>query len=181
MIDEILSVRAMNKMEFNHVVDYFLQADKIFLEGVGVDVNKLPERNEWLGMLLNEFDKKMEDKKSFFVIWLLNNHPIGHSNINKIIFGEEAYMHLHLWEENKRKKGAGIELVKKSLPFYFENFKLKELYCEPYAFNPAPNKTLQKIGFDFIKQYETVPGWINSHQMVNRWRMGYEKYKSFNS
>ncbi len=177
MIDEILSVRAMSKVELNHVADYFLQADKLFLEGMGVDTNKLPEKNEWLNMLSIEFDKKMEDKKSFFVIWLLNNDPIGHSNINKIIFGEEAFMHLHLWQSDKRNKGFGIDLIKKSLPLYFENFKLKELYCEPYAFNSAPNKTLQKIGFDFIKQYETTPGWINTYQTVNRWRMSYEKYK----
>jgi RimJ/RimL family protein N-acetyltransferase len=48
--------------------------------------------------------------------------------------------------------------VKKSVPYFFEKLKLKVLYCEPYANNPAPNKTLFKIGSNFEKKYRTIPG-----------------------
>jgi RimJ/RimL family protein N-acetyltransferase len=60
-------------------------------------------------------------------------------------------MHLHLWYPDKRIKGMGVQLVKKSLPYFFNNLHLKTLYCEPYALNPAPNKTLPKVGFEFVK------------------------------
>jgi RimJ/RimL family protein N-acetyltransferase len=107
---------------------------------------------------------------------LLNDQPIGHCNVNKIIFGEEAYMHLHLWQNNTRQKGMGATLVKKSIPFFFKNLKLKRLYCEPYALNPAPNKTLEKIGFQLVKEYVTVPGYLNFEQPVKRWELTYNKY-----
>jgi RimJ/RimL family protein N-acetyltransferase len=87
-------------------------------------------------------------------------------------------MHLHLWKSKNRKKGIGTELVRKSIPFYFENFKIEKLICEPYALNPAPNKTLEKIGFEFIKKYRTIPGSLNFEQDVNRWELTKEKFES---
>ncbi|MBD0376552.1 MAG: GNAT family N-acetyltransferase [Flavisolibacter sp.] len=173
-----LSVRKALEADFENIIDYFLNADKDFLIGIGADIAKLPKREEWLALLLEDFQQKIEDRKFFYVIWLMDNEPVGHSNINKIVFGEEAYMHLHLWNPAKRRKGAGAELVKRSLPYYFETFKLKIAYCEPYAFNPAPNKTLEKIGFDFTKQYETTPGCINYHQTVNRWCLTFDKFQT---
>jgi RimJ/RimL family protein N-acetyltransferase len=104
--------------------------------------------------------------------------PIGHSNINKIVFGEEAFMHLHLWRPDIRQQGMGRNLVMQTLPFFFENYQLKTLYCEPYALNLAPNKTLEKIGFIFVKQYVTTPGWLNFEQPVNLWEMSRARYIS---
>jgi len=74
-------------------------------------------------------------------------------------------MHLHLWNAASRKKGIGSQLVKMSLKYFFENLKLKRLFCEPYALNPAPNKTLEKTGFDFVKEYITIPGAFNFEQL----------------
>lgn len=54
---------------------------------------------------------------------------------------------------------------------YFDGFGLKSLFCEPRAANPGPNKTLARLGFTLEKTYDTIPGWINTHQTVNRWRM----------
>ena len=173
-----LSVRTANEEDFATIVNYFLKADEAFLRNMGADIAKLPKREEWRQLLAEDFQKPPEEKEFFYVIWQMNGVPVGHSNINKILFEEEAYMHLHIWSAENRKAGAGVQLVQQSLPYYFSIFKLKNLYCEPYAFNAAPNKALAKVGFDFIKQYETTPGWINFHQVVNRWCMPVEKFQS---
>jgi len=52
---------------------------------------------------------------------------------------------------------------------YFEVLKLERLFCEPNAFNVAPNRTLQSAGFKYLKTYKTVPGPLNYHQAVTRW------------
>ncbi len=98
MTKENLSVREIKESDFKYLVDYFLCADKDFLKGLGVDITKLPKREEWLKLLENESIQKYQDKKFFYIIWLLDNRPIGHSNINAVFFGEDAYMHLHLWD-----------------------------------------------------------------------------------
>ncbi|MDU6731579.1 MAG: GNAT family N-acetyltransferase, partial [Bradyrhizobium sp.] len=43
------------------------------------------------------------------------------------------------------------------------------LFCEPHAYNTAPNRALQKAGFRYVKTYKTVPGPMNYHQAVTRW------------
>ena len=172
-----LLVRPWQIEDFESIIDYFLKSDRDFLFNMRIDVSKLPSKDEWLKIMSSDFKKAPENKQFYYVIWLLDGMAIGHSNINKIVFGLEAYMHLHVWDESKRKKGIGLAFLKKTLPYYFDTFHLKTLYCEPSASNPAPNKTLEKLGFDFIKSYDTVPGWINMYQTVNRWRLGEEKFR----
>ncbi len=126
---------------------------------------------------MEQLSQSYENKKSYCIIWQVDGKPIGHSNINKIVFGKEAYMHLHIWRPEERKKGLGTSFIKLTLPWFFEKSKLKKLYCEPYALNSAPNKTLQNAGFEFVKEYITTPGWINFEQPVKLWVMSYERFK----
>ena len=84
-------------------------------------------------------------------------------------------MHLHIWQPTLRQQGNGTYFVKQSVAHYFEKFHLKNLFCEPYALNQSPNKTLPKAGFEFIKTYEPEIGWINFRQSVNRWGISQEQ------
>ena len=172
-----LSVREIQLIDIDLIADYWLNSDADFLINMGVDLKKLPTRNELIKMLIEQLNTSIAHKKSFALIWELNNKQIGHSNVNEVKIGKEATLHLHLWKSTHRKKGIGVELVKKSLPFYFEKLKLKRLICEPYALNTAPNKTLKKIGFEFIKKHRTIPGSLNFEQEVNRWELTKENYK----
>jgi RimJ/RimL family protein N-acetyltransferase len=128
-------------------------------------------------MLSEQISQAYEVKQSYCIIWLHNNQPIGHSNVNQIVFAQEAYMHLHIWKQYERQKGIGTTLVQQTLPYFFKNLQLQMLYCQPYALNPAPNKTLPKLGFEFVKQYKTVPGWIGFEQDVNLYQLTKEKFE----
>lgn len=94
-----------------------------------------------------------------------------------ITFGEEAHMHLHLWNSAVRQQGLGAALVKMTLPYFFEKYRLKRLHCEPYALNPAPNKTLEKVGFILIKTHKTIPGSFSFEQDANLWEMSRERFQ----
>ncbi len=173
----MLSVREIQASDIDAIIRYWLESDGAFLQGMGVDLKKMPGRSEWETMLSQQLSQSYEEKKSYCMIWQVDNEPVGHSNVNKIVFGEEAYMHLHLWAAAVRRKGIGTELVKMTLPWFFEKMQLKKLYCEPYSLNHAPNKTLEKVGFEFVKTYTTIPGWLNFEQPVNLWELSYERYK----
>jgi RimJ/RimL family protein N-acetyltransferase len=80
-------------------------------------------------------------------------------------------MHLHILNPEQRNAGNGTACVKETVKIYFETFKLERLFCEPNAFNIAPNRTLQCAGFKYIKTHKTVPGQINYHQAVTRWML----------
>ena len=177
----ILSVHELSAKDLDLVADYWTLSEPDFLVSMGVDLAKVPARKDLLQMLNQQIGQKYEDKKSYAIIWLVDGVPAGHSNINKINFGSDAYMHLHLWNLHHRRKGIGTELVRMTLPFFFNHYKLKKLFCEPYAFNPAPNKTLKKVGFDFVKQHRTIPGTLNFEQEVMLWEMTVENFKKLNS
>lgn len=171
-----LTVREMKKSDIELIVDYFINADYEFLKGMGALKNKLPNRTDWIKKLQFEYERPYRLKEFYYIIWLINDQPTGHSNINNIDFGQSATMHLHLWRNNDRKNGLGFNFINRTLPFYFKNFKLKNLICEPYSKNIAPNRILKKVGFEFTRAYETVPGWINFKQIVNRYEMTKEQY-----
>ena len=173
-----LSIRELQHIDIEPLCDYWFKSDPQFLINMGVDLSKMPAREQWQQMLNEQINQSYKEKQSYCIIWLLNNKPVGHSNVNRIIFGEEAYMHLHIWKPGNRTKGLGLQFVQMTLPHFFKNMQLKKLCCEPYALNPAPNKTMQKLGFEFIKEYVTVPGWINYEQLVKHWELTYERFKS---
>lgn len=176
MFDELpfsmhISVREFTASDIQHIVDYFLGGNINFLRGMGADKALLPERELWIENIRKELIKPDSEKSNYYVIWLLNDQPVGHSNVNNIQFGETATMHLHLWKGSRRKSGLGFEFLKLSIPFFFEKFRLKKIICEPYAENIAPNRTLQKLGFELVKTYETIPGPISFQQVVNRYEL----------
>jgi RimJ/RimL family protein N-acetyltransferase len=177
MAETIHSVREITPSDIPALTAYWFTADPVFLRGMGVDIQKLPTRSQWVQMLSEQIEAPIKEKQSYCLIWESDGRTVGHSNVRPIFFGEEAYMHLHLWDAGVRKRGMGAELVRMSLPWFFENLRLKRLFSEPYALNPAPNKTLQKVGFDFVKEYITIPGFVNFEQPVKRWELSYEKFK----
>ena len=174
----MLSVREMQISDTPSFMQYWYTADHAYLHSMGVDVSKMPAPEKLSEMLLEQLNKPIELKTSYCIIWQNNGQPVGHSNTNPTTYGEEAKMHLHLWSSAERKKGMGTELLKMTLTYYFENLKLKTLWCEPYALNAAPNKTLEKTGFKLIKEYITVPGFISFEQLVKQWKMSYEDFQA---
>lgn len=169
---DIIEVRPFSSSsDYERVVDYFLSADESFLRGMGVDPSLLPDRHSWLRMLVADLRRNDREKKTFHVAWIHNGEPVGHSNINKIIFGEEAYIHLHMWRPILRKAGIGTEFFVQSTQMFIDRFRLKRLICEPWAENLAPNRVLLKAGFKLTRRYRTVPGLINAEQEVNRYEL----------
>lgn len=173
---QLLSVRAIETKDIPLITKYWLESEPDFLIGMGVDLNKLPTKEGLRQMLEKQMSLAIDKKPSYALIWEYNHKAIGHCNVNGIKFGEEAFMHLHLWNIDKRQKGIGSLLVKKSVEIFFKELKLQQIFSEPYALNPAPNKTLKKLGFDFVKKYTTIPGSLNFEQEVNRWKIEKSKF-----
>jgi RimJ/RimL family protein N-acetyltransferase len=83
--------------------------------------------------------------------------------------GDEAHMHLHIVDPERRGSGVGTQCVRLTAAHLCQVFGLKHLYCEPNAFNVAPNRTLQKAGFKYLCSRECRPNPINTHQTTTIW------------
>ncbi|NOQ72556.1 MAG: GNAT family N-acetyltransferase [Crocinitomix sp.] len=166
---EKLAIRPLEIKDIPLIADYWLNSDPDFLIAMGVDLDKLPSYEGLTKGLTAQLAKPIKERQTYALIWLVDKQPVGHCNVNPFIFGEEAYLHLHIWSANKRAKGIGAHLVQLSIAHFFEKLKLKRIISEPYVLNPAPNKTLAKLQFKKVKTYRTIPGSLNFEQEVNRW------------
>ncbi len=171
-----LKVQELAKGDVALLLDYWYHATPEYMRQMGADPAKLPDRPAFGKMLLQQITLPYSEKAAYATIWMVDGKRVGHCNLNKIEFGSHASLHLHLWHPMRRGMGLGQQLVLRSLPYFFDNMQLKRIFCEPYALNPAPNKTLEKIGFSFVKRYTTVPGSINFEQEVNRWELTHEQF-----
>jgi RimJ/RimL family protein N-acetyltransferase len=161
--------RPMLLAETDLIIEYFHSASPEFLNSLGVDPSRLPGRAQWQGIFQRYFALPIEERNFFPIIWEIEGKPAGFTSADKIVFGQEAYMHLHIFDSEQRKAGNGTFFVKESAKIYFDTLRISRLYCEPYALNVAPNRTLQAAGFKYVKTHETVPGPLNFHQPVTRW------------
>jgi RimJ/RimL family protein N-acetyltransferase len=177
----VLSARELQQGDIELIADYWSQSDPKYLVGMGVDLKLLPPRESLVRMLSGQVALPVKERQSYCTIWEIDGSPVGHCNVNKITFGDQAFMHLHLWDTKLRSHGLGATLVRRSLPCFFDRLELRDVYCEPYALNAAPNRALAKVGFEFIKEYTTVPGFMNFEQPVKRWLMTRARHQTLDS
>lgn len=173
-----LVLRDIKESDIGPLADYWFLAEASFLHNMGVDVAKMPSRGDFEAMLFSQISSSDSDKRSFALIAEFEGKAIGHCNLNPIEFGDKAAMHLHIWQTSFRQKGLGTEMVKKSLPVFFERFQLKLITCEPLAKNLGPIATLKAVGFQFDRNYYTIPDFINYPQVVSRWVLSREHFFS---
>ena len=164
-----LVVREMQPAEVGLRVDYFHDSSDEHLRKLGVDRASLPTREAWRASYAADFVRPMADREGVALVWELDGRPVGFSSADRIVFGQEAFMHLHIVIPDLRQKGLGSEFVGESARHYFRVLQLERLYCEPNTFNTAPNRTLQRAGFRYVFTHEAKPNPINVLQTTNRW------------
>jgi RimJ/RimL family protein N-acetyltransferase len=164
-------VREMRAQEVDLVVDYFHGASAEHLEMLGVDPTRLPAPERWRQRLCDELATPVGQRAALLVLWELDGEPVGFSSADKIDYGEQAFMHLHVLHSRHRQSGIGTACVRLSADHYFQALALQRVLCEPNAFNVGPNRTLQRAGFQYVKTHRTVPGPLNYHQAVTRWAL----------
>jgi RimJ/RimL family protein N-acetyltransferase len=125
----------------------------------------------WRESYAAEFSKPPKKRSVLLVLWELDGTPLGFSIADKIRVGDQANMHLHIVDPKRRGAGYGTECVRRTASIYFDVLQIERLFCEPNAFNVAPNRTLARAGFTYVKTHMTVPGPLNYHQAVTRWAL----------
>lgn len=164
-----MMLRDLSRKDIPLLCDYWYLSSDDHLHGMGVDLAKRPDPKEFEKLLLTQIQLPDAKKRSLALILEVEGVAVGHCNVNRIHFGSHAHLHLHLWSANTRKKGLGSTMIKQALGSFFQRLELEQIWSEPYAQNPAPNRTLLKLGFTLVKTYHTVPGEINFKQEVNQY------------
>jgi RimJ/RimL family protein N-acetyltransferase len=163
------TVREMTLSEVDLRIDYFHNATDDHLRVLGVDRALLPSRDSWQAFYEADYARPIAERLNYTLAWELAGRIVGFSSTDNITFGEQAFMHLHIIESGDRRVGMGTEFVRLSAVQYFRVLTLQRLYCQPNAFNVAPNRTLQRAGFRYEFTREMQPSPINFPQPITRW------------
>lgn len=169
MTAQHLSVREMQLTEVDIRINYFHDASDDHLQIMGVDRALLPTRQAWHDFYEEDYARSVRDRVNYSLMWKLDGETVGFSSASDIVFGKEAFMHMHILNAIQRRNGLGAEFVRKSAKMYFEVLELERLFCEPNVLNVAPNRTLQQAGFRYLFTHETTPSQINFNQLATRW------------
>lgn len=164
-----LSVREMLLEEVGIRISYFHGSSDEYLRILGVERFQLPAPDDWLRFYEEDYQRPIRERASYSLVWELEGKAVGFSTTDRIDFGNEAFMHLHVVEPTLRNRGLGTMFVSRSVRRYFEVLELQRLYCEPNALNVAPNRTLQRVGFRYLFSHESRPSPINFQQITTRW------------
>jgi RimJ/RimL family protein N-acetyltransferase len=165
-----LRVREMELAEVELRIAYFHEASDEHLRSLGVDRALLPSRQAWRESYEVDYARPIQHRDNYSVVWELDDEIVGFSSTDQITFGEQAFMHLHILESGHRRSGMGTQFARLSAAIYFQVLELQRLYCQPNAFNVAPNRTLQRAGFRYVFTNDRVaPSSINFPEPITRW------------
>jgi RimJ/RimL family protein N-acetyltransferase len=152
-------------------VEYFHDATDEDLARMGVDRGLLPHRDDWLRAFAADARLPLAERISYGIVWELDGQVVGFSRTERIRLGDQAFMHLHVLRMPDRRRGHGVRFVRLSAHHYFAVLGLRRLYCEPNAYNLAPNRTLQRAGFRYEMTHDDAPTPLNPHQALTRWSL----------
>lgn len=164
-------VREMELTEVDIRIAYFHESSDAHLCTLGVDRALLPSRSAWREWYEADYARPIRDRENFSLLWELDGQVVGFSSTDQISFGKQAFMHLHILGASDRHAGMGTQFVKLSAAVYFRVLALQRLFCQPNAFNIAPNRTLQRAGFRYQFTAQLTPSAINFPQPVTCWEL----------
>jgi RimJ/RimL family protein N-acetyltransferase len=164
-----LLVRELALAEVGVRIDYFHDASDDYLLRLGVRREQLPSREVWHAHYQRDFALPIPERESYLLGWELDGELVGFSSADPFTFGEEAFMHLHIRVPDQRRAGLGVQFVRRSAELYFQMLELERLFCQPNAFNVAPNRTLQSAGFRYVQTEVAQPHPMNFPQPITRW------------
>jgi RimJ/RimL family protein N-acetyltransferase len=159
----------MELVDFDERIAYFHEATDEHLDRLGVDRSRLPRPDAWRASFAQNLACPVEERSEYGVVWEVDGVLVGFSTADQIRIGAEAHMHLHIVDAERRACGLGTQFVRLTAAHLCEVLRLKRLYCEPNAFNVAPNRTLQKAGFTYVCTRKCRPNPINTYQTTTIW------------
>jgi RimJ/RimL family protein N-acetyltransferase len=159
----------MELADFDVRIAYFHGATNEHLDRLGVDRSRLPTPDAWRASFAQNLARPVDERSEYGLVWELDGSLVGFSTADQIHVGDEAHMHLHIVDAENRASGLGTQFVSLTAVHLCDVLRLNRLYCEPNAFNAAPNRALQKAGFSYVRSRECRPSPINAHQTTTIW------------
>lgn len=165
------TTRPLTPTDIPHIVSYFTTLSPEDSNRMGINTSALPTPDQLRSSFLSQIDQPAATATSGIQIWDLNGKPVGMNTIKNMTIGDTGFMHLHMWAENLRGQGYGAQFFCMAALRFYEQFHLKQIFCEPKSSNPAPNRMLGKIGFPLVLTHVAQSSTISDICELNRYQI----------
>lgn len=171
-----LNVREIELSDFTTLFNYWNNLDFDSAFTIGIDRDKIPDYDTFSLLLSEQMTLPLAEKNTYILICELDGKAVGHSNISPIYNGNYANVHIHIWDSGLRGKNLGKQFLRLALPIYIAKYDLKSLNAVIHSYNLAAGKLFQKMGFEFVEEYESKLGDWSFYQKVKKYSLKKEDF-----
>lgn len=171
-----LKVRYISTEDFPCLIDYWNNMDFDTAFRIGIDRDKIPDYDTFSLLLSEQMKLALPEKNTYILICELDDKAVGHSNIAPIYSGDYSNVHIHIWDSPLRKTNLGEQFLRLALPIYIAKYDLKTINAVIHSHNLAAGKLFQKVGFEFVEEYESQPGDWSFYQKVKKFTLRKEDF-----
>lgn len=154
---ELISVRDIQESDIPLLLDYWFRSPPGFIEGMGVDLAKMPTELEMRGNVTKRIrdNRVLPVSKLPILVITYDAKPIGVHNINPLIEADYGIFHAHIWNPTYRRQGLGLRSYPKACRLFMERFELKRILFKTPLQNTGSIRVKEKLGIRCIGE-ETV-------------------------
>jgi len=152
-----ISVRDLAESDVPFVLDYWFRSPAGFVEGMGVDLRKMPTEAEMKAGLTARIqeNEKLASSKLSAVAITYDGRPIGIHTIFPVTEGDFGIFHAHIFDPEFRRRGVGLLSYPKACRVFFERFNLKKILFKTPLQNGGAIRVKEKLGIRVVGE-ETI-------------------------
>lgn len=148
----LVAVRNLTLIDVQQVLDYWYGSPSEYIEGMGVDLAKMLPRAEFEKILINKCRESESSAKPNInaLIVEYSEKAVGFHTINPVHEGDFGVFHAHLWAEDMRGRGIGIQTYPKACRVFFERFNLRRILFKTPVQNVGALRVKEKLGIPCV-------------------------------
>jgi RimJ/RimL family protein N-acetyltransferase len=148
-----IKIRELQASDIDGIIAYFHFLSAADLAQIGIDDASLKREDDWKNWFEQNLYQSLNKLAAYFLVWELDEVMVGFTFVDRIVYGEDAYLYMYLIKPQLRKSGYGQKLLQQSIKTLFDQFKFDQLYCESSAINTQAQRALQACGFKYVKTH----------------------------
>lgn len=158
-----MEVRDVTEADIPLVLDYWFRSPPGFVEGLGVDLAKLPSEVDFAENLRRKIEAagaRFEPKEAPMgvappsglnsLIILHDNRPVGMHTLNPWTRGDSGIFHAHIWDAAARGRGIGVRSYPLACRVFMTRFELRRILFKTPAQNVGAVRVKEKLGIRYV-------------------------------
>jgi RimJ/RimL family protein N-acetyltransferase len=148
----MISVRDLSVEDVPSIVNYWFHSPPGFIEGMGVDLAKLPSEAEMLKSLIQKCQDNalLPDSKINAVVILKDGEPVGFHTLFPIAEGDHGIFHAHIWNPEMRGQGIALNSYLLAAKVFMKRFNLNRILYKTPLQNVGSIRVKEKLGIRSI-------------------------------